>query len=363
MIHPPTLLNHRLHSHRISGGQFAQPQEAVAWFGAMQAQDFPHSKWAVGLRCVNVTDAEVEQAIADRKIVRTWAMRGTLQLIAAQDVRWMTELVAARLIAGQAASEVKRFELDAAAFKQAERIIAAALRGGAQLTRKEIYDVLERRRISTSGQRGYHILWHAALRELICQGARRGKDETFVLLDDWLPQSKARARDEAVAELARRYFQSHGPATLQDFVWWSGLTVSEARAGLAGAKPWLTQETFGDQTYWLARDAAPTHEPSPTAHLLAGFDEYLLGYTDRNAVIEAAHTARAIHSNGIFKATVVIDGRIVGTWGRTTQRGAMTVTLDLFATRNDGELEAIATAVARFGAYLGQPIKLHNLHQ
>jgi hypothetical protein len=341
----------RLRSHRITSTTFDRPGQVVAWFGAMQAQDYPHARWAVGLRCAIATDADVERAIADRSIVRTWAMRGTLQLIAAQDVRSVLRLVGPRIIARGAANDLRRFGLDAAEFARVETALDRILRG-VRLTRKDIYAALEKRGIATDGQRGYHILARAGLSGQICFGEWRGKEETFTLLDEWLPRTEDLPRDQALAELARRYFRSHGPATLHDFVWWSSLTVAEARAGLEGAKRHLIQDSAGGVTYWLPDEAVPAKSGSPGVHLLPGFDEYLLGYADRNPVLAKLHNASVIHSNGIFKPTVVVDGQIVGTWGRVAKKDAVVITPTLFSTLSNAETHSLGAATQRYGAFI-----------
>jgi hypothetical protein len=341
----------RLHNHGIAATPFDQPHQVVAWFGAMQAQDYPHAKWAVGLRSANAADADIEQAIANRTIVRTWAMRGTLHLVAAQDVRWLLQLVGPRIIARGAADDIRRFALDEVEFAKIDKVLNKILHGK-RLTRKETYAALEQHGIATEGQRGYHILARAGLRGQICFGEWQGKAETFTLLDEWLPPTRMMRRDEALAELALRYFRSHGPATLQDFVWWSSLTVAEARAGLEGARSQLIQETVGDMTYWLPHDSQPDKGKSPGMHLLPGFDEYLLGYADRSLILEKVHNAKVIHSNGIFKPTVVVDGQIVGVWGRASKKAAVAVTPSLFTTLTKTQHKALAAAAARYGAFL-----------
>jgi hypothetical protein len=318
----------------------------------MQAQDYPQSKWAAGARCIKATDAGVEQAIADRSIVRTWALRGTLQFIAAPDVRWITQLVGPRLIAAKAKSDIRRFELDSAAYNKAMITLEKSL-AGRQLTRKEAHAALEAQGISTTGQRGYHILNHAALREMICFGPWRGREDTFVLLDEWLPAAKPMPRDQTLAEIALRYFRSHGPATVQDFAWWAGLTAGDARLALEGAESQLQHTTINDQMHWMHNESAATRNPSPDVQLLAGFDEYLLGYTDRAFQMQAMHNRRVIHSNGIFHPTVVVDGQIVGTWGRKTVKNKLAITANLFAPLSKRALDKLDDAAARYGEFMG----------
>jgi len=203
------------------------PAEVVAWLGAMQAQDFLGAKWSVGLRALGVSDATVDQALADRTIVRTWPMRGTLHFVAPGDVRWMLALLASRVLAASK-GRWQSLGLNDNIFAQSQKVFRQALHGG-QLTRNEMYQALERAKISTAGQRGYHLLWRNAQEGLICLDAPQGKQQTFVLLDEWVPPAKPLQREEALAKLVLRYFVSHGPATVKDFVWWSGLTGKTPR--------------------------------------------------------------------------------------------------------------------------------------
>jgi hypothetical protein len=272
-------------------------------------------------------------------------------------VRWLLHLVGPRIIARGAADEVRRFGLDEAEFTRIEKLLDKILRGR-QLTRKETYAALEARGIATDGQRGYHILARAGLRGQICFGEWQGKAETFTLLEEWLPPTRALKRDEALAELALRYFRSHGPATLQDYAWWSSLTVAEARVGLEGAKSQLMREVVSDVTYWLPHDAPPAKPKSPDVYLLPGFDEYLLGYTDRNPVLQKVHNASVIHSNGIFKPTVVVDGQIVGIWGRKVNKGTLVMTPNTFAPLSRIEQRAFESAAAKYAEFVGMPIDM-----
>src|SRR5215213_6614289 len=221
----------RLHNQGIAVSRFKNPADVVRWFGAVQAQDYLGSLWALGLRLPGAREAEVERAVADRSIIRTWPLRGTLHFVAAEDVHWMLELSGARTVA-RAASRYRQLGLDEATFAKSRRVIVRALEGGGRLTRPELAAALERSGIATDGQRLIHLLNRSALEGLTCYAARRGKQFTFALLDEWAPSGKSLTRDEALAELAGRYFESHGPSTLQDFVWGSGLTSVDARAGL-----------------------------------------------------------------------------------------------------------------------------------
>lgn len=346
-------LRQRLSSHRLDRTAFKRPDEAVAWYGAMQGQDLRHAKWAVGMRCAGVSEADVEQAIADRTLIRTWAMRGTLHLVAADDVIWLLDLVGPRMLERAAANDVRRFDLDEAAFAAAEKALKRALRGKV-LTRKETYAALERQGVSTAGQRGYHIVSRAALSGLVCQGPLRDKEDTFVLLDEWLTPAGPKPREEAQAELALRYFRSHGPATLDDFVWWSSLTVPAARAGLEAAKSRLVREVVGDVTYWWASETTLLPKPYPAAHLLPRFDEYLLGYTDRSHILVNIPKAEVIHSNGIFRPTVLMSGQIVGTWSSRKRPNGLEYIPEIYGETRQ-ILQEVEAAAERYGIFLGMP--------
>ncbi|MBN1219139.1 MAG: AlkZ family DNA glycosylase, partial [Anaerolineae bacterium] len=275
----------RLHNQSIAPAVSETPGDVVKRLGAVQAQDYLGALWAVGLRMQAATEQIIEQAIRDRQIIRTWPMRGTLHFVASEDVRWMLALLTPRVMAG-AARRHRQLELDAATFARSETLFATALQGGQRLTRPEMMEVLEQGGISPDGQRGYHILGWAARSGFICFGPRQGKQDTFVWLDDWLPEGKTLSREESLAELAKRYFTGHGPATVQDFIWWSGLPAAEARTGLKMVEAGLAREELDGQTYWFLPSSFRAEVASSTAYLLPAFDEYLLGYRNRSAVLK-----------------------------------------------------------------------------
>lgn len=343
----------RLAHQQISSSAQQTPSEVVAHLGALQAQDYRSVLWAVGLRLPGSSEAEIEQAISERSLVRSWPLRGTLHLVAAADIGWMLGLLTPHIIAGSARRR-QQLELDDATLLRSRELIVQTLQGGRQLTREAVMALLEDAHISTRGQRGYHILWQLALRGVICFGVREGKQQTFALLDEWVPRARRLARDEALAELALRYFSGHGPATLQDFVWWSGLKAPDARAGLEFAAPQLTQDTFGGQPHWMPQ-AGPTRRPQPPrAFLLPGFDEYMLGYRARDAVLDARHAQKIVPgSNGVFRPILVIDGRIVGTWKATQKKNRIVIALDPFVPFSTGEEQAVAAAAEQYGRYVG----------
>jgi Winged helix DNA-binding domain len=350
---PFDIADRRLLHQRISGGRFERPEQVVQWMGAVQAQDYQHALWAVGLRTINATRTDVEQALANRALVLTWPMRGTIHLVAAADVRWFLELCASRPLAASQTRR-KQLELDDHILGRCEHLIRDALSGGARLTRAEIMKLLASTGIDPTGQRGYHILWSLAQTGLICFGPKRGKEQTFVLLEEWLPETRSLPRDQALVELTRRYFTSHGPATLKDFAGWTGLTLTEARAGLEAIRSELTNETNEGIEYWWA-DTVPGTPNSTGVYLLPGFDEYILGYKDRRDVLTAEHAQRVVPGgNGVFLPTIVADGQVVGTWKRDLKQKRLEVLLKPF-TAQVGLHERAADAIERFRAFADQP--------
>jgi hypothetical protein len=326
--------------------------------GAMQAQDYTGAKWSIGLRLSEGTEAKVDEALANRSIIRTWPMRGTLHLVAAPDVRWLLALVSVRSIA-HSAGRHRQLELDEATFTRTKHLFGKALEGGKQLSRAELYAVLEKRGISTAGQRGIHMLWRAAQDGLICFGAVRGKEQTFVLLDEWVPDAKSMDRERGLAEIAKRYFTSHGPATVQDFARWLGVTLGDARSGLEMVKSQLVLETIDGQTYWMSPDRSMPRHISTAVHLLPGFDEFVLGYKDRSAVLDPKYASRICPGgNGVFYPTIVLDGRIIGIWKRSVNNGRVAVTAQPFTSLSEPETKGFARAARRYEKYLALHVDL-----
>ncbi|HVF42393.1 MAG TPA: winged helix DNA-binding domain-containing protein [Pyrinomonadaceae bacterium] len=344
----------RLANQHLSRPSLEKPYDVVRRLGAVQAQDYPGSLWAVGLRTKGATEADVEGAIAGRSIVRTWPMRGTLHFVPARDARWMLRLLTPRVVA-RSAARYRQLELDERTFARCGEVFARALRGGKSLTRAAMYGALEAARIPTAGQRGIHVLSRLAQDGLICFGAREGRQQTFALLEEWVPASKTLSRGEALAELAGRYFESHGPATLRDFAWWSGLTTADAREGLEAAGPKLLREVVGGQTYWLptraGRPEPRSKDESRGAHLLPAYDEYTVAYRDRGAALSPSAAAQT--GNGIFRPVIVVGGRVVGTWRRALGKGSVVITPAPLSKLNRAEARALASAANRYGEFLG----------
>ncbi len=348
----------RLYSQGLAGEKFERPEEVVGWMGAVQAQDYPAAKWALGLRLRDAVDADVERAFAEGRILRTHVMRPTWHFVLPADIRWLLALTGPRVNAGNA-SNYRALELDDGLIARGHDVLAKALEGGKELTRPELGAIFQQAGIDvTDLRRLSHLMMRAELDGVICSGGRRGKQFTYALLDERAPHARVLERDEALAELTLRYFTGHGPALVKDFVWWSGLTTGDAKAGIEMVRPRLLHETIDGQTYWFA-DSAPLSEyTSPTAYLLPNFDEYGVAYRDRSALVHPSSEKPDPRDSFYLGNLVVVDGKAVASWRRTTRRDALAVTTQPVTTLTEAETHAITTAANRFGAFLGMPVTI-----
>lgn len=340
----------RLLNQRIIGSIFTHPSEAVAHLGAMQAQDYAMSKWAVGVRVPHSTNETIEQAINDGSIIRTHILRPTWHLVAAQDIRWILALTAPH-VNQLVAYMYRQLELNGALLSQTTDLIAKALEGNNHLTRSELMAVLNKQGIQTNDLRAAHLMFHAELSGVVGSGSMKGKQITYALLDERIPPSPALARDEALGLLAKRYFISHGPATLMDFVWWSGLKITDARAGLEMIKSQLDSEKINEQIYWM-----PPHLPAiqqNTIYLLPAFDEFMVSYKDRTASLSSDYQKETITGNGIFKPIVVVNGKVEGTWKRSIKKETVTVETAFFEP-NSFDSTLLKAAIDNYSHFLGK---------
>ncbi len=334
-----------------------KPEDVVRWLGAVQAQDYQAALWGVALRTDEAGESTVERAIAAGKIVRTWPMRGTLHFVAPSDVRWMLNYLNPRL-EGRISARHRQLGLDERTFSRARTILSRSLAGGQRLTRDSAYALLERNRISCANERGIHILSRLARLGLLCFGPREGKQQTFVLLDEWVAPTPTMPRDEAIAGLAFRYFRSHGPATVRDFSWWSGLPLRDSRAGLEDARHKLVSVVNRGETHWMTEDASIPRPASAAAFFLPAFDEFLVGYTDRRASVDARHESRLYPGGGILHPTIVVDGRIIGTWRRSVTKDGISIRALPFSTLKPSARRAILQAAQRLERHAEKPVEI-----
>ena len=334
------------------GPRLESPAEVVRWLGAVQAQDYNGATWALGLRTDAATRASVDEAFDSGQILRTHVLRPTWHFVPPEDARMLLELTGPRVMAGVAGRH-RRLELDRSVITAAESAFVAALDRGRHLTRPELGSVLEEAGISPEGQRLPHLIMAAELEGLVISGPRRGRQLTYALLDERAPGTAPVARDEALGRLALRYFESHGPALLQDFAWWSGLTLKEARAGLASAAARLDRARLDDKDYyWL--EAAVEPGAAAAVHLLPNFDELTVAYRDRSALHDAAATDLSIFSFGSILANVVtVGGRIIGAWRRVAGARGLRLEVRLLVPGGETERTRIEGAAAELGRFTG----------
>jgi len=340
---------------RLSSQWTGQPEpkkarDVVSWMGAMQAQDHAGALWAIALRTPNLTLADIEKEISDRKIVRTWPMRGTLHYVAAEDLRWMQALLTPRIVKTYAGRRAQ-LGIDDATLAKAEVIIKESLKGTC-LTRGDLYQLFEDGGVDSRGQKGIHMIGYFAHMGLVCHAAHVGKQPTYALVDEWVEPADPISKEEALKRLAERYFKSHGPAPLKDFAGWGFMTMADAKAGLELAKSTLKAVEVEGSQLWMDKSVA-TYDP-PKALLLPGFDEFILGYKDRSAIMEPEHMQRVVPgNNGMFLATIIIDGHVVGLWKKTVRKSGITITLEPFRQLTAAELKALEKPAARYGQFLG----------
>lgn len=349
----------RLHNQRLAGGGCASPEDVVHWLGAVQAQEYPKCKWALGQRADGATDAEVGRAFDEGRILRLHVMRPTWHFVTPADARWLLELTAPRVHAANA-SAYRKQELDEETFRRSEAALVHALQGGATLTRAEIKESLQHAGVEPGGPvRFGHLLMHAELERVICSGPLRGKQHTYTLLEERAPQGRRLEREEALAELARRYFTSHGPATVDDCSWWSGLTKSEVRQGIDLAGGSLVEESFAGKSYWSGEPAVQTESGSPIVRLLPDFDEYFIAYKDRSALFERLVAEKVRYtSDDFFYPPFLVDDQIAGAWKRTIKKDGAVIETKIMARLNDEETRAFQEAVRRYESYLGMPVSV-----
>jgi hypothetical protein len=343
---------YRLHNQLLSNPQPGEPGQIVQRLGAVQSQDYAGAKWALGLRLKATTDAEVDQAFNDGKILRTHVLRPTWHFVAPEDIRWMLALTGSRVHAANAFM-YRQLELDRATIRKSYKVFEKALQRDRHLTRTELGSALERAGIAAAGPRLAYIVMSGELDGILCSGPRRAKQFTYSLLAERVSQQRKLERDEALAELTRRYFAARGPATLSDFTWWSGLTMADARHGIQMVKSHFVEEVVDGTVYWFDPSVRPVREKSPSVHLLPNYDEYFIGFKDRSAIARRIPALSLDTTREYLPVHIIIlDGQIVGGWRRDIKKSAVTVELKLLTRLTKDDHEAIGHAADRYGKFL-----------
>ncbi len=348
----------RLRTQRLVGKPLAAPEDVVRWLGAVQSQDFAGAKWAIAQRIRHGTDAIVDRAFDAGRLLRTHILRPTWHFVLPEDIRWMLQLTAPRVRA-EMKYQTRISGVTPAVLRRSHAAITRALEGGQQLTREELGAALERKGIAASGLCLATLVMHAELDALICSGERRGKQHTYALLDERVPPTKPRSREEALAELTRRFFTGHGPAQPQDFAWWSGLTLAGVREGLALAGSGLRREVIDGKTFWSSPDEPARVKAKPSLLLLPNYDEFFIAYKDRSACHDRSRfTIRRDTINIQLAHILVVNGMILGGWRRLPSAGRTTVAVRLLAPLSRAERAALEAAAERYGRVLGLPVTL-----
>ncbi len=337
----------RLHNQHLVKPWLTQPAEIVSWLVAVQAQDYPSAKWALGLRLSNATDDQVDRAFDDGAFLRTHVLRPTWHFVSPEDIRFLLTLTAPRVHA-LSAPYYRKCEFDEKVFRLSEKVLRKSLGGGKQLTRDDLRVAFTQAGIVTSGElRMGYLMIHAELEGIVCSGPRRGKQFTYCLLEERVPTCDPLERDEALARIVERYFLSRGPATLQDFVWWSGLTMSDAKRGMEAVKSRFERQESDGQTYWFAGELKVGRERPRKVYLLPNYDEYGIAYRDRTAIFDSARIPDLI-----FSHLIVIDGRVAGTWRRILRKDGVVLGVNTFVPLRSVEARAIRAEARRYGAFL-----------
>jgi len=347
----------RLQNQQIAKHNFKSVQDLVHWMGAIQAQDYNMAKWAIGTRLPNVTEQNIEEAFRKGEIIRTHLLRPTWHIVSSTDIHWLLKLTAPH-IKSLLRSRHRELELDETTINKSKSIIENSLVGGNHLTREEICTQLKNAQISTEGQRAPHLLMICELDGIICSGSPKGKKQTYALLEERVAKPTSLIREESLAKLAGKYFTSHGPATIQDFIWWSGLPVRDAKNALESIKPELVKINTNQQTYWMS-DSMPKIKTRPeTSFLLPAYDEFIISYRDRSPSLLAEHHQKAISENALFRPIIVEDGRITGIWKKTQKKDHAIIEISHFSMDKQLIHQLPEHAAKRYGSFLNQKAEI-----
>jgi hypothetical protein len=339
----------RLRTQRLTGAGLPSPVEVVRWMGAMQSQERTIAKWSVAQRLASPDEAAVDRALADGSIIRTHVLRPTWHYVAGDDLRWIVELTAPRVHRVNA-HYYRQLGIDDALAKRVRTELERVLENGEALTRIDLGERLAK--VAPDQRQMNYLLMRAELDLVICGGPPRGKQHTYALVDARAPGARSLPRDEALAELATRYFQSHGPATLKDLGWWSSLTMRDARRAVTAAG--LERVIVRDREYWTTGDPPPARPRAPTAHLVQGYDEYVIAYRDSRDVHGGLPLTIGRPDPGFLHA-VLSEGRVLGGWRAIPSTKAMTIELRLRVRPTERERRALEGAADRYARFLGKP--------
>lgn len=339
----------RLESQHMGSNKIRSPAKLVSWLVAVQAQEYDGAKWSIGLRLRDKSDKYIEKALRSREIVRTWANRGTLHFVNSKDIKWMLKLMAPRLIKRNS-RRYQELGLDKETLSKAETILEEELSGSKGIKRSILKEILKENEISIDGQRFTFILQRASLDGLIHQGISIKNDPIYHSLKD-LPSPQL-THDEALNEISKRYFYSHGPATLKDFVWWSGLTVKEAQTGLKSIESKLNKHEIGNKIYWSKIGRKWKDQALANVKIIPQYDDYLLAYQDRGASIDETTKKLLQPKYGRFNQVILVNGTVTGTWKREIRGNKVSYKLNHFRSLNQQEKEALLSEINGYSLFI-----------
>ena len=352
-----TILESRLNKQLLAGSDLSDPKNVVSSMCAMQAQDFNAAKWAIGIRLKGTTEKSITESFNKGEIVRTHLMRPTWHIVSADDIYWLLDLTVPHI-----KSIVKRrhinLGLTTSILNKSLNSIEKVLTGGFHLTREEIVAGLAKVKIITDGVHASHILLHAELEGLICSGPVKNKKLSYGLLEERVPIKNKLNREESIAKLALKYFSSRGPALVEDFTWWSGLSLKDARLALELNKNNLATETLDSKTFWFNNSSPLTKTKKPLAHLLPAYDEFLISYRDRSSCIPPGIERTIISNNGIFRPVVLINGKVAGLWTRKIAKSKTLLEVNLFQPAGHKTITLLNHASNAYSLYLNHPAEI-----
>ena len=351
----------RLNNQQITQKQFKQPGEVVKWMGAIQAQDLNMAKWAIGVRLSGALENDIDKAIDQGRIIRTHILRPTWHFVAAEHLHPLLLLSAPRIKAATQ-SRNRQLGIDERLIKKTKRIIEKQILNNGHALRQELVTEFGKAKINLGDNMAAHLLMEAEIDGFICSGKLKNGNHTYALTDERIPKTSIHNKEEALALVSKLYFRSHGPATVNDFAWWSGLTIKESRLGIDLIKKDMHSFKINTDEYWYYEHNTITTVSHDRIDLLPAYDELIVAYKNRASLIPNKNIERIILRNGIFKPVIIKNGKTIGVWKRNTIKGILHIEYQLFNNTNNRKIE-IHRNFEKYGAFTGKGIEKIELYQ